>query len=155
MMTSNSKKNIVIILPNETLDKVDIKRLIISTLDHFKCSKNLRIYTDKNSLFRIIFNLFENASRYGSKINISVHKNIKNLVINIEDNGPGIDQKLMKQIFKPFYKIDNSRNINKGGSGLGLSIAKDLAKKINAKINCSFAKKLNGSLFSITLKNKE
>ena len=120
-----------------------------------KCSKNLRINTDRNSLFRIIFNLFENASRYGSKININVKKNIKNVVVNIEDNGPGIDEKLMKQIFKPFYKIDNSRNLNKSGSGLGLSIAKDLAKKINANINCSNSKNLNGCLFSITLKCKE
>ena len=119
-----------------------------------KCSKNLRIDTDKNSLFRIIFNLFENASRYGSKINIYVKKNIKNVVINIEDNGPGIDEKLMKQIFKPFYKIDNSRNLNESGSGLGLSIAKDLAKNINAKINCSNSKNLNGCLFSIILKCK-
>ena len=79
---------------------------------------------------------------------------MQNIVINIEDNGPGIEEKLMKQIFKPFYKIDNSRNINKSGSGLGLSIAKDLAKKINAKINCSNAKNLNGCLFSITLKSK-
>ena len=120
-----------------------------------KCSKNLRIDTDKNSLFRIIFNLFENASRYGSKINIYVKRNIKNVVINIEDNGPGIDEKLMKQIFKPFYKIDNSRNLNESGSGLGLSIAKDLAKNINAKINCSNSKNLNGCLFSIILKCKE
>ena len=120
-----------------------------------KCSKNLRINTDKNSLFRIIFNLFENASRYGSKINIYVKRNIKNVVINIEDNGPGIDEKLMKQIFKPFYKIDNSRNLNESGSGLGLSIAKDLAKNINAKISCSNSKNLNGCLFSIILKCKE
>ena len=61
----------------------------------------------------------------------------------------------MKQIFKPFYKIDNSRNINESGSGLGLSIAKDLAKKINAKINCSNAKNFDGCLFSITLKSNE
>ena len=61
----------------------------------------------------------------------------------------------MKQVFKPFYKIDNSRNLNKSGSGLGLSIAKDLAKNINAKINCSKSKSLNGCLFSITLKCKE
>ena len=90
-----------------------------------KCSKNMRINTDKNSLFRIIFNLFENASRYGSKIYINVNKKNQKVIINIEDNGPGIDEKFIKQIFKPFYKIDNSRNLNKSGSGLGLSIAKD------------------------------
>ena len=116
-----------------------------------KCSKNLQINTDKNSLFRIIFNLFENASRFGSKIDIYVKKKKQNIVINIEDNGPGIDEKFIKQIFKPFYKIDNSRNLNKSGSGLGLSIAKDLAKNINAKITCTNSKNLSGCLFSIHL----
>ena len=114
-----------------------------------KCSKSLRINTDKNSLFRIIFNLFENASRYGSKIHINVNKKNQKVIISIDDNGPGIDEKFIKHIFKPFYKIDNSRNLNKSGSGLGLSIAKDLAKKINAKINCSNSKNLNGCLFTI------
>ena len=114
-----------------------------------KCSKSLRINTDKNSLFRIIFNLFENASRYGSKIHINANKKSQKVIISIDDNGPGIDEKFIKHIFKPFYKIDNSRNLNKSGSGLGLSIARDLAKKINAKINCSNSKNLNGCLFTI------
>ena len=116
-----------------------------------KCSKNMRINTDKNSLFRIIFNLFENASRYGSKIYINVNKKNQKVIINIEDNGPGIDEKFIKQIFKPFYKIDNSRNLNKSGSGLGLSIAKDLAKNINTQIKCSKSKNLDGCCFSIIL----
>ncbi len=119
-----------------------------------KCSKNLRINTDKNSLFRIIFNLFENALRYGSKIHINANKKNQNIVINIEDNGPGIDEEFIKQIFKPFYKIDSSRNLNKSGSGLGLSIAKDLAKNINAKIICGTSKNLSGCLFSIELPYK-
>ncbi len=119
-----------------------------------KCFKNLRINTDKNSLFRIIFNLFENASRYGSKIHVNVNTKNKNIIINIEDNGPGIDEKFKKQIFKPFFKIDNSRNLNKSGSGLGLSIAKDLAKSINAKIICSNSKNLSGCLFSIMIPHK-
>jgi len=114
-----------------------------------KCSKSLRINTDKNSLFRIMFNLFENASRYGSKIHINANKKSQKVIISIDDNGPGIDEKFIKHIFKPFYKIDNSRNLNKSGSGLGLSIAKDLAKKINAKINCKNSKILNGCLFTI------
>ena len=118
------------------------------------CSKNLRINTDKNSLFRIIFNLFENALRYGSKIHINANKKNQNIVINIEDNGPGIDEEFIKQIFKPFYKIDSSRNLNKSGSGLGLSIAKDLAKNINAKIICGTSKNLSGCLFSIELPYK-
>lgn len=115
------------------------------------CPKNLSVQTDKNSLFRIIFNLFENAARYGTKIEISAKKNIQFIIIEIEDNGPGIENQYRKKIFKPFYKIDNSRNLNKSGSGLGLSIAKELSKKIKAKISYKISKRLNGSLFSITI----
>ena len=115
------------------------------------CPKNLSVKTDKNSLFRIIFNLFENAARYGTKIEISAKKNIQFIIIEIEDNGPGIEHQYRKKIFKPFYKIDNSRNLNKSGSGLGLSIAKELSKKIKAKISYKISKRLNGSLFSITI----
>ena len=85
---------------------------------------------------------------------MNVNTKNKNIVINIEDNGPGIDEKFKKQIFKPFFKIDNSRNLNKSGSGLGLSIAKDLAKSINAKIICSNSKNLSGGLFSIVIPHK-
>ena len=120
-----------------------------------KCSKNFKINTDKNSLFRIIFNLFENALRYGSKIHINVKKKSQYVIIDIEDNGPGIEEKFIKQIFKPFYKIDNSRNLNKSGSGLGLSIARDLAKNIKASIKCSTSKSLTGCLFSVMLLNKD
>ena len=76
--------------------------------------------TDKNSLYRIIFNLFENACKYGDKIEISVKKQKRQLVINIEDDGPGIENQFRKKVFEPFYKIDTSRNLNKGGSGLTL-----------------------------------
>ena len=73
------------------------------------------------------------------------------LVINIEDDGPGIENQFRKKVFKPFYKIDTSRNLNEGGSGLGLSIANELATKIKAKISVAKSIKLKGSLFSISI----
>ncbi len=140
--------------------KVNIQNIIseVIQLSKFKkkgikinCSKNLFLMTDKNSLYRIIFNLFENACKYGDKIEISAKKQDNKLKIIIEDDGPGIENQFRKKVFKPFYKIDNSRNLNEGGSGLGLSIAKELAKKIKARIDISKSDKLKGSLFSITL----
>ncbi len=56
-----------------------------------------------------------------------------------------------KKVFKPFYRIDNSRNQNQAGTGLGLSIANELIKTLNGKIELMDSKKLNGSLFSIKL----
>ena len=140
--------------------KVNLQNIIneVIQLSKFKkkgikinCSKNLFVMTDKNSLYRIIFNLFENACKYGEKIEISAKKQDNKLKIIIEDDGPGIENQFRKKVFKPFYKIDNSRNLNEGGSGLGLSIAKELAKKIKARIDISKSDKLKGSLFSITL----
>ncbi len=115
------------------------------------CKKNIFFKTDKNCLFRIIFNLCENASKYGDKILISTKKNSNTLLIDIEDNGPGIPDKFKKKVFKPFFKIDRSRNLNEGGSGLGLSIANELVKKLKGKIYLKDSKKLKGSIFTISL----
>ena len=71
-------------------------------------------------------------------------------MIFIKDNGPGIPYQQRGQIFKPFYKIDDSRNIDKGGSGLGLSIASELSKKIKAKISLR-PNKSNGAIFLIRI----
>ncbi len=132
---------------NQVIELSKLKKKKIN----IKCSKNLFIKTDKNSLFRIIFNLFENAARYGTIIQITAKRNQDSLIIEIEDNGPGIENQYRKKIFNPFYKIDNSRNLNKSGSGLGLSIARELSKKIKAKIKYKTSQKLKGSLFLITI----
>ena len=73
------------------------------------------------------------------------------LFIEIEDDGPGIPEKDRSNIFKPFYKIDDSRNMNKEGSGLGLSIANELIKTLNGKIILKNLKKFKGSVFTIIL----
>ena len=52
----------------------------------------------------------------------------------IEDNGPGIEKKEYQNVFKPFYRIDKSRSLNKSGVGLGLSIAQDIIKSHGGNI---------------------
>ena len=76
------------------------------------CSSKIYFNTNKNYLYRVIFNLVENASKFGTSINIKVKKKLKLLIIEIEDDGPGIPDYDKNNIFKPFYKIDNSRNMN-------------------------------------------
>ena len=63
----------------------------------------------------------------------------------------GYQINLKKKIFKPFFKIDDSRNLNQGGSGLGLSIANELVKKLKGKIYLKDSKKENGTIFTINL----
>jgi two-component system osmolarity sensor histidine kinase EnvZ len=114
------------------------------------CPKNIFFKTDRNHLFRIIFNVCENASKYGENISIRAKKKSNSLFIDIEDDGPGIPDKFKKKVFKPFFKIDDSRNLNQGGSGLGLSIANELIKKLKGKIYLKDSKK-KGAIFTISL----
>ena len=71
-------------------------------------------------------------------------------MIFIKDNGPGVPYQQRGEIFKPFFKIDNSRNLDKGGSGLGLSIASELSKKIKAKISLR-PNKSDGAIFLVQI----
>ena len=61
-------------------------------------------------------------------------KKNNNLLVIIDDNGPGIPQTEYKNVFKPFYKIDKSRGDSKSGVGLGLSIASDIIKSHGGNI---------------------
>jgi two-component system osmolarity sensor histidine kinase EnvZ len=90
---------------------------------------DLEIDIKKLSLKRALMNLIDNAFNYGEKVKLSANLSHDNLIIKIEDNGPGIPASERKNVFKPFYRIDNSRNLDKKnisfGSGLGLAIAVD------------------------------
>lgn len=77
---------------------------------------------------RAITNLVSNAVRYGDKIIIRVATEGQWLRIEVDDNGPGIPASERENVFKPFYRIDRARNQDDGNSGLGLAIARDIAK---------------------------
>ena len=109
---------------------------ILSDLSDYINEKNLvvsrngsaNIYGDNTLLERAFFNLIQNAVKYnkdGGEIKIVVEDDI----IVIEDSGIGIPEEHMPQIFEPFYCVDKSRSRKLGGSGLGLSIAKQIFEK--------------------------
>ncbi len=141
-----SSINILELITEVTNSSNDLKRKA-----KIICNKNIFFKTDKNYLFRVIFNLCENASKYGENIFIKAKKRSHSLLIDIEDDGPGIPNKFKKKVFKPFFKIDDSRNLNQGGSGLGLSIANELIKKLKGKIYLKDSKKKKGTVFTISL----
>ncbi len=80
------------------------------------------------SLRRCLQNVVENAIRYGGAADIHVEDSADWLRIRIEDNGPGIPDALLEQVFEPFFRLEASRNASSGGSGLGLSIARSIAR---------------------------
>ncbi len=103
--------------------------------------EKLEISIKKLALKRALNNLVDNAFHYGEKVKILAKISNNNLIINIEDNGPGIPINERSNVFRPFYRIDNSRNLDKktnsGGSGLGLSIAADAITSHGGKITLS------------------
>jgi len=79
-----------------------------------------------NSLKRCITNLINNAARYANEVWITVHAVDFEVIITIDDDGPGIPEKERQDVFQPFHRLDPSRNTETGGSGLGMTIARDV-----------------------------
>ena len=77
---------------------------------------------------RCLSNLIANAQRYGEHVSVRAGPRDKVIEITIDDDGPGIPPDKRKEVFKPFFRIEGSRNPETGGVGLGLTIARDVAR---------------------------
>ena len=115
---------------------VDVNEMILSIINKFRNKKALIRYSTNDqvsaiqgreqALKRALTNVISNAFRYGKTIAVKLESNDKKLMIAIEDDGPGIPKDKREDVFKAFYRLENSRNNETGGVGLGLSIAKDV-----------------------------
>jgi len=83
---------------------------------------------DARSLRRCLENLVENALRYGGSAEIAVDDSPARLRIAVRDRGPGVPQAELQRVFEPYYRLDASRSPDRGGVGLGLSIARNIAR---------------------------
>ena len=95
-------------------------------------------------------NLIDNGLSYGKKVEIFSKKTLNNIIIFVDDDGPGIPEKEHENVIKPFYRIDKSRGQNKAGVGLGLSIANDIIRSHGGNIYLKESP-LNGLRVQITL----
>jgi two-component system osmolarity sensor histidine kinase EnvZ len=77
---------------------------------------------------RAVQNLISNAQKYGENSRVSLEVTSNGAVICVEDDGPGIDPELREAAFLPFQRLDDARNQNIEGVGLGLSIARDVSQ---------------------------
>ncbi len=77
---------------------------------------------------RCITNLVSNALRHGTHAEIRAVRGKTSIEITVDDNGPGIPAERREDVFRPFVRLDESRNTDTGGSGLGLTIARDIAR---------------------------
>ncbi len=104
----------------------------------------------ENALKRCLNNIIDNGFTYGGNVFIKVNKSSNRLYILIEDDGEGIPVNEYKNVFKPFFRLDKSRSLNKSGVGLGMSIAEDIIKSHGGNIQLGESK-YNGLLVKISL----
>ena len=123
---------------NENFDIVLLIRSIISKYKNeniiFKHENEIFFDGRKQLLSRCFNNFIENSLKFGKNISINLKKLKKDLIINFEDDGPGIPKKEFENVFKPFYKIDKSRSESRNSVGLGLSISSDVIRSHGGKI---------------------
>ncbi len=86
---------------------------------------------------RCLFNLVSNAQRYGDRIAIEATCDKRFLIVNVDDDGPGIPPERREDVFRPFFRLDEARNQDEGGTGLGLAIARDIARSHGGEIMLS------------------
>ena len=127
--------------------EIDINELVLDILRNFDSSKyeykiieKVKIYGRKNLLRRSLSNIVENGLSYGDKIYVEIKKSVGNAIVTIQDNGPGLPKKEYENVFKPFYRVDKSRSLNRSGVGLGLSISQDIVKSHGGNISLSESK---------------
>ena len=98
------------------------------------------IFVLEDDLFQIIFNLLDNGIKYntpGGKLTITLSKRAEEAVICIADTGVGIPEESIPHIFERFYRVDKARSRSSGGSGLGLSIVRNMVERNHGRIEVS------------------
>ena len=110
--------------------------------------KSANIQGDEFSLGILLQNLISNASKYspeGSLIKVTMRSENNQVVIQVEDAGPGIDKSEYQRVFERFYRVGGDRhNSNAPGCGLGLAISKHIAELHKASLKLSRSKQLSG-----------
>jgi signal transduction histidine kinase len=121
----------------EETRKVDLAALVaslcqdLSDLGHdvdFAEAERLPYLCRPTSLKRAIRNLIENAVAYGTRARIRLERNAEEIVIIIEDDGPGIPEADVERVFEPFVRLEESRSRETGGVGLGMAIARSIVR---------------------------
>ena len=107
---------------------------------HLDLSVEIVLVGRKNALKRCFNNIVENGLNYAKNVYVHISKSTNRLNILISDDGPGIPLNQYKNVFKPFYRLDESRNLNHVGVGLGMSIAEDIARSHGGNIELSESK---------------
>ncbi len=122
----------------------------ITILTEILCDGTILIQED--DLYEIIFNLAENAIKYnvdGGTVSFSLNKDGNNVILQVSDSGVGIPADAQTHIFERFFRVDKARSRKSGGSGLGLSIVRNMVERNNGTIQVESTVGV-GSVFTLS-----
>lgn len=123
------------------------------SLDLINLSKVPKVLADQDALIKIFSNLILNAIKYTEnegKVEVYISRVMDDAVVTVKDNGIGIAPEKQDKIFERFYRVDATGSRAYGGSGLGLSIAKELVESLNGNIEVKSILS-SGSEFTVSL----
>jgi len=144
---------------NEAINNLSVKRIKKNIQFQFKKGSESPIYVfaDKNKIYQVVVNILSNATKYGKidgQITASIYKmEDEKILIEIGDDGIGIDEEHLPRLFERFYRTDDARAREIGGTGLGLAICKHIIEAHGETIHVR--SKVNvGTTFGFTLASK-
>ena len=126
---------------SEKGQKFDLSKLLKDTIKKYNkkniiadITQNILFHGKKTLINRCISNILDNSLKYAKNIKVNLKKSSNNIILLIDDDGPGIPKNEYENVFKPFYKIDKSRGETKSSVGLGMSIASDIIQSHGGNI---------------------
>ena len=145
-------------------DLIDLTKEVMESLELPASEKNINlgfnkkyepvmVYADRNKIAQVLTNLISNSIFYGNENGKTIIRFFPledAIMCEVADDGPGIAEEILPRLFERFFRIEQSRNRNEGGSGLGLSIVKHIIESHEQSINVRSTQGL-GSTFSFTL----
>lgn len=148
-----------------SVDLIELSREIFEQLENKASKRKTKLvlkpkgisfcnaWVDGSRISQVLTNLIENAIKYGKeggKVVLEYVEELDRIVVNIEDDGPGIPPDQVHRIFERFYRVDKSRSRETGGTGLGLAIVKHILNAHNSTITVN-SKLTKGTRFSFHL----
>jgi signal transduction histidine kinase len=132
--------------PSEPVTDIDLAALVDAVVEDFRDlgspvsfeeSARLRMRLRPSLMRRAIRNLIENAVKFGGSADVSLDVGTTSAAIVVNDNGPGIPEAQMQDVFTPFTRLETSRNRDTGGIGLGLALARAIVHEAGGDIALS------------------
>ena len=115
------------------------------------------VRADRERIRQVLINLVDNSIKYGTeggRTRVSFFDMDENILIEVTDNGIGIEAKDIPRLFERFFRVDKSRSREQGGSGLGLAIVKHIIEAHKQTINVRSTPGI-GTTFAFTLRKSE